>query len=148
MKVAWTVFVLLAFAHGELRAATNAPLSSFPPMLEGTNLLKRSANRPELSRRLLVNGVVVKLDPTNRWLEVRTTNGVERVSFATNANVLITGRPLPIKEVLVGDRVGMVARKDTNGHWQLLSLRVAARPPGEGNVKRLDQVTTNAAPTK
>lgn len=98
-----------------------------------------STNAPmSRSRRLFTSGVVAKFDSTNRWLEVRTTNGLERVRYSTNANVMLTSQRVSVSEVRVGDRVGLVARPGADGIWQLISLRIGARPPGDGNVKRLD----------
>jgi hypothetical protein len=90
-----------------------------------------------------LNGLVVGIDLTNRWLEIRGTNGLRRIGFSTNVNVLVTGKRLPVEEVRVGDRVGLVARAETNGQLHLISLRVGARPPGDGNVKRIEKPATD-----
>ena len=101
-----------------------------------------STNAPA-SRRLFISGVVATLDLTNRWLEVRATNRLQRVWYATNANVMLTGQRVSVADVRIGDRVGVVARPGNDGEWQLISLRIGARPPGDGNVKRLDALTTD-----
>lgn len=106
----------------------------------GATSTNAPASRP---RRLFTSGVVTTLNATNRWIEVRTTNGLERVHYATNANVVLTGQRASVADVRIGDRVGVVARPGADGQWQLISLRIGARPPGDGNVKRLDTPTTD-----
>jgi hypothetical protein len=121
--------------------ATEKAVSASPSGAKpGASTNAASAVRP---RRLFISGIVATLDTTNRWMEVRTTNGLERVRYATNANVMLTGQRASVSDVRVGDRVGVVARPGADGEWQLISLRIGARPPGDGNVKRLDTPTTD-----
>jgi hypothetical protein len=110
--------------------------------LVSTNGTGLNKSRNALSNRMLFNGVVSELNLSNRWFEVRGTNGTQRFSFATNSRVLLTGSPIPVSELRPGDRVGVIARVGTNDLPEILGVRVGARPPGGGNVKR-----TNPAPT-
>ncbi len=135
--LSWLVF--LGNAQPASTGTTNA--TRLVPAF-ATNGATINRVRPGIPGRVVFNGVVSELNLSNRWFEVRGTNGVKRFSFRTNSNVLLTGNPIPISELRPGDRVGVVARDQTNDLPVILGVRVAARPPGEGNVKR-----TNPAPT-
>jgi hypothetical protein len=139
-----SVAVLLAMAILAVGADRKPEPSSSSQSRATPSIGISSTNAPASpSRRLFTSGIVAKLDSTNRWMEVRTTNGLERVRYTTNANVMLTGQRASVADVRVGDRVGVVARSGDDGEWQLISLRIGARPPGDGNVKRLDAPTTD-----
>jgi hypothetical protein len=121
-------------------AATNVP-GSVPAL--STNEAKLIQGRPSIPHRVVFNGVVTELNFSNRWFEVRGTNGTQRFSFRTNSNVLLTGSPIPMSDLRTGDRVGVVARVRTNDLPEILGVRVGARPPGQGSVKRTDPAPTD-----
>lgn len=120
--------------------ATNAP---GPVPVLSTNEAGLIKGRAGIPNRVIFNGVVTELNLTNRWFEVRGTNGIQRFSFRTNSNVLLTGNPIPMSDLRTGDRVGVVARARTNDLPEILGVRVAARPPGNGSVKRTDPAPTD-----
>ena len=120
--------------------ATNAAV----PVAElSTNNAKLLKGRLSIPNRVVFSGVVTDLNLTNRWFEVRGTNGSQRFSFVTNSHVLLTGNPIPVSDLRPGDRVGVVARTRTNDLPEVLGVRVAARPPGGGAVKRIDHAPTD-----
>ena len=131
--------VFSGFAQPVDTGTTN-PVPVVPvPATKGATL---KGVRPGIPSRVVFNGVVSELNLSNHWFEVRGTNGLKRFSFRTNSMVLLTGSPMPISELRLGDRVGVIARARTNELPEILGVRVGARPPGEGNVKR-----TTPAPT-
>jgi hypothetical protein len=111
--------------------------------VRSTNGAQLFRGRPGLPNRVFFSGIVTELNLSNRWFEVRGTNGTQRFSIRTNSNVLLTGNPIPVSDLRTGDRVGVVAINRTNDLPEVLGVRVAARPPGQGPVKRVDPAPTD-----
>lgn len=89
-------------------------------------------------RREWLTGVVTAIDVGRQVFRVQATNATVEVHFPTNGFALLPNRRIRLEDLRVGDRVGVVGRREVGGRWEAMAVRVAARPPGAGNAKRLE----------
>lgn len=140
----WSCFFAVTLGYAQLALPSERSTNGSGRLVGfSTNEAKLIKGRPSIPNRVIFNGVVTDLNLTNRWFEVRGTNGTQRFSFLTNSQILLTGSPIPVSDLRRGDRVGVVARARTNDLPEVLGVRVAARPPGDGAVKRIDRAPTD-----
>lgn len=87
--------------------------------------------------RLLVHGTVVGVKLADRSLELRTTNGLQRLVVSTNAHLLRVGQRQKFEDIRPGDRASAVVGNRPDGTFQVLMMRLSTRQSGLGNDKRV-----------